>query len=156
MCLYCDGVLPPKENPFPGGCCPSVLLEEMFTEDELVNGWEERSVEEKEVEKGEKLEDRYPFDVLVREISDGDVWEINVVIGMTVEENTVGITEVLKAVEIDWGDGEKPRRFLVGWVDKKNGGEVGLAWVLPSDTDVMLGVVNVVASVWPAGHRTHI
>lgn len=47
----CTWFLPPNENPFPGGGCPSVSLEEMVTEDELVNGCVERSVEEKEVEK---------------------------------------------------------------------------------------------------------
>lgn len=69
------------------------------------------------------------------------------VIGVTVEENIVGIIEALKPVEMGCGDGDEPRKFI-----EENIEEVILASVFPSDTVVIFGVVDVVA----AGHRTHI
>lgn len=150
MSINCDWALPPKENLFPEGGC-SVSLEEMVTEEELMNGCEESSVEEKELEKDEEMEGWYP--ALGRELEDGDVWDLFVVIGAAVEENIVGITEVVKPAEMGCGDGEEPNKFLLSWVDKKN---VVLASALLSDTVIIFGLVDVVASVWPAGHGTHI
>lgn len=153
MFINCDWALPPKENPLPEGGC-SVSLEEMVTEEELMNGCEKSSVEEKEIEKDEEMEGWYP--VLGRELEGGDVWDLFVVIGVTVEENIVGITEVVKPVEMGCGDGEEPSKVLLCWINKKNDGAVVLASVLLTDTVVIFGLVDVVASVWSASHGIHI
>lgn len=125
----------------------------MVTEEKLVNKCVEKSVEKKRVEEEEKL-GWYP--ALVWEMEGGDVWELFVVIGMTVEEIFVGITEMLKPVEIGCGDGDELRKLSFRVVDRKNDGEVGLAWDLPLDPSVIFAVVDVVASVRPVGHTTHI
>lgn len=146
--------LPLKENPFPAGGCPSVLLEEMVTKENLMNACEERSVEEIGLENEEDIGDWYP--ALGRKLEDGNVWELFVITGAKVGIIFLDMTDVLKPVEMGCGVGEELRKFLLRWVGRINDDEVVLATVLLLNTIVVIGVMDVVALLWPAVHRTQI